>query len=73
MDELALRVLDRIPKDTNIYRLVLSLTQRCLDLSKIGLGGQRVNWIEEAFGEELARTNPSEHDDPDNVIPPPTL
>ena len=61
MDELALKVLDRIPDDTNHYRLVLALTQRCLELSRIGMGGQRINWIEEAFEEELQKAdNPAQ-------------
>lgn len=53
MENESLKVLDKVSGEGNIYRLVVSLAQRCHDLNRIRLGGQRFNVVEEAFREVL--------------------
>lgn len=55
MEEESLKVLDVTGGQANIYQLVVSLAQRCHELNRMRLGGQRFNVVEEAFREEVAR------------------
>ena len=54
MDNDALKVLDKVDGQRNIYLLIVSLAQRCHELNRMRLGGQRFNIVEEAFREEIA-------------------
>ncbi len=49
MEDKALRVLDKIPRDTNLYRLITILAEKCRQVSRVKLGDQRVHPINRVF------------------------
>jgi hypothetical protein len=54
MENLALRVLDKIPKETNLYQLITVLSEKCRKINRSKLGSQKLNPINQVF-EDICR------------------
>ena len=62
MEDKALRLLDKIPRDTNLYQLITVLAEKCRQISRVRLGDQRVHPITRIF-EDVCRVEPAEPPD----------
>ena len=54
----ALKVLDKIPRETNIYRLIVELSERAHQADRNRFDLQKTDPIERVFKEVLAKPEP---------------
>ncbi len=62
MEENALKALDKIPADTNIYQLITVLVEKCRQVNRVKLGAHRIHPInrilEDIAGESAGDPKP---------------